>query len=319
MAWHDDEDATTGCDSWLVTPQISVPATGGQLRFYQAVGFGTYYTYHGVQVTTDADPDPAVATYTELWSGNGTGSWTEQTIDLGAYAGQDVYLAFNYVGDWSSEWYVDDVSVDEEVCPTVNYDSGAGPDQLRGPAAQGRGLYAGAIPKALRMASCRLRAGSVDNVARSSAGIIVDAATYPDWVHSGDYAALAYWDGNEDIWLYSPSFTVDPGDSDLTFWAYSATLFQGTPVDGQEVDLYAIDENGVETAVWDLQADEVWDDSAWREVTVSLAPWAGENVQLAWHYYRRRVDRLQEPLCPGRRRHARRDGCRSLSPAPPSS
>jgi len=35
----------------------------------------------------------------------------QQTVDLSAYAGQNIYLAFRYEGDFMDEWYIDDVSL----------------------------------------------------------------------------------------------------------------------------------------------------------------------------------------------------------------
>jgi len=118
-AWHNDDYAAgAGIVSWLATPQISVPAGGGSFSFWQRGYWGAYYTYHSVLVTTGASPDPAVSTYVELWNGNTAETWSQQIIDLSAYAGQDVYLAFEYEGDFSDEWYVDDVAVQGACEPT---------------------------------------------------------------------------------------------------------------------------------------------------------------------------------------------------------
>jgi hypothetical protein len=108
-AWHNDDDTNGDAISWLVSPQFTVPADG-ILSFWQRDYYQSYYQYHGVWITTDANPDPSVSTYVELWSGDTGDAWTRQTIDLSAYAGQDVYLAFRYEGNWMDEWYIDDVS-----------------------------------------------------------------------------------------------------------------------------------------------------------------------------------------------------------------
>jgi uncharacterized repeat protein (TIGR01451 family) len=110
-AWHNDDNLATAADSWLVTPQVSIPADGGMLRFWQRDYYQGNYWYHGVWVTTDADPNPATATYTELWNGDATDTWDFADVDLGAYAGQNIYIAFRYQGDWRDEWYLDDVWV----------------------------------------------------------------------------------------------------------------------------------------------------------------------------------------------------------------
>ncbi|MBI5964613.1 MAG: carboxypeptidase regulatory-like domain-containing protein [Chloroflexi bacterium] len=118
FAWHDDDfgSTATGIISWLATPQISVPA-GGSLSFWQRGYWGGYYTYHSVWITTGASPDPTVSTYVELWNGNTAEAWSQQIVDLSAYGGQNVYLAFEYEGDFSDEWYLDDVAVQSACHP----------------------------------------------------------------------------------------------------------------------------------------------------------------------------------------------------------
>lgn len=123
FAFHDDDfAATTGFESWMVTPQFTVPADGGTLSFWQRGYWGTYYTFHAVAITTDASADPNTSTYNLLWNGNTAEAWSQSVIDLSAYAGQNVYVAFYYEGDFSDEWYVDDVSV-QGACHPI---SGAG-------------------------------------------------------------------------------------------------------------------------------------------------------------------------------------------------
>ena len=118
-AWHNDDmyDAI----SWLVTPQVAVPAGGGAAFFWQRGYWGSYYSYHSVLVTTGASPDPTVSTYVELWNGNTGETWAQQSVDLSAYAGQNIYLAFEYEGNFADEWYLDDVSVQEPCAPLVGY------------------------------------------------------------------------------------------------------------------------------------------------------------------------------------------------------
>ncbi len=118
FAWHNDD--AYDADSWLVTPQITVPAEGGSLTFWQNSYWSDYYWYHGVWITTDASPDPSTSTYTELWFGVTGETWTQQGIDLTAYAGQNVYIAFDFAGNFADEWYVDDVSVQSLCSPLAS-------------------------------------------------------------------------------------------------------------------------------------------------------------------------------------------------------
>ncbi|MBN1921454.1 MAG: S8 family serine peptidase [Anaerolineae bacterium] len=111
-AYHDDTSG--GQDAWLITPQFP---GGGTFSFWQNQNYSTWYVYHGLWIsTTDSNP----ASFTELVNlGAGTeDTWEEIPVDLSAYAGQDIYLAFRYQGDFSDEWYIDDVTF-----PPVNLES----------------------------------------------------------------------------------------------------------------------------------------------------------------------------------------------------
>ena len=80
---------------WLVTPRISIPATGiTSLKFYQRQGYTTVYTSsYSVRVSTTSQTD--IAGYTAISTyGESTFSITYSllTLDLTAYAGQQVYI-----------------------------------------------------------------------------------------------------------------------------------------------------------------------------------------------------------------------------------
>lgn len=110
-AYHDD---TSGAqDAWLVTPEIDVGADY-ILTYWENVNFVYWADTHEVLLSTSSG-NPADGTFTTtLRSEIGSeDTWEAVTIDLSSYAGETVYLAFRYVGDWSSEWFIDDVVVDE--------------------------------------------------------------------------------------------------------------------------------------------------------------------------------------------------------------
>jgi hypothetical protein len=107
--------------SWFITPQILALDAGAQLSFYQYQNWYTYYVYHGIWIST-ASGDPTVGDFIELDS-LGVGiedTWEFVTVDLSAYAGQDVYIAFVYAGDFADEWFLDDIAV----APPAAYDIG---------------------------------------------------------------------------------------------------------------------------------------------------------------------------------------------------
>ncbi len=112
-AWHNDDNTTEYAISWLVTPRITVPITNPVLSFWQRDYWQAHYYYHGVWITTDPNPNPTLSTYVELWSDDTGDTWIPQVVKLSAYAGQQVYIAFRYEGDYDDEWYIDDVAVHE--------------------------------------------------------------------------------------------------------------------------------------------------------------------------------------------------------------
>ena len=118
-AWHNDY--TYDAISWLVTPQVAVPVSGASFNFWERLYYPTYYEYHGVWVTTGASPDPTVSTYVELWNGTTGTTWAQNSVDLSAYAGQNVHLAFRFEGNWADEWYLDDVAITGPCAPIPGY------------------------------------------------------------------------------------------------------------------------------------------------------------------------------------------------------
>ncbi len=111
FAWHNDDNTSGDAIDWLVLPQIEVQGGNMSLTFWARKYYQSYYTYHGVWVSTGSG-DPADGDYVELEEVEGGSDWAEVTIDLSPYQGQTIWLAFRYVGDWQDEWYLDDVSVD---------------------------------------------------------------------------------------------------------------------------------------------------------------------------------------------------------------
>ena len=86
-------------DNWLFMPPLQLPA-GRQMHL-------TWYTcgqdpnwaaenYSVMISTVGGYTSDALATYTTLLSGTTTATWVQQDIDLSAYAGQTVYIAFRH-------------------------------------------------------------------------------------------------------------------------------------------------------------------------------------------------------------------------------
>ena len=76
--------------------------------------FGTNYTYTYTTNTTVATNQSSWTQVSATFQGGSTlGEWVEESVDLGAYAGETVQLAFHFgsAAGSASGWYVDDVSV----------------------------------------------------------------------------------------------------------------------------------------------------------------------------------------------------------------
>jgi len=102
-------------DGWIVTPQVSVPASGiTVLKFNQRGDYTGDLEYHGILVSTGSG-DPADGLFVEIAqpATPPEDAWTTTPIsfDLSAYAGQSIYIAFNYTGNCADAWWIDDVQV----------------------------------------------------------------------------------------------------------------------------------------------------------------------------------------------------------------
>ncbi len=104
-------------DDWLVSPSITLPAGTNKLYFDARAYDPTYLDSYKVLISTS---DNAVSSFTTtlFTQGNGTtgtsgenNTWTRRSIDLSAYSGQTVYIAFQ---NFSTDMFllsIDNISV----------------------------------------------------------------------------------------------------------------------------------------------------------------------------------------------------------------
>ena len=99
------------CDNYLITPQIAIPASGGTLTYFAcSIGGTTYPDSYCVKLSTTGN-DVANFNVQLKATDNAPASWTMVSIDLAAYAGQNVYIAFVHNGDDQLALMLDDVKV----------------------------------------------------------------------------------------------------------------------------------------------------------------------------------------------------------------
>ena len=111
-------------DNWLISPTFSIPAGGTcTLTYYVRAYSSTYYAEHyavmlstGTVYNDDNTVNLSAFTNTlkeETLTASHYGTWTKVTVDMSAYAGQNVTLAWkHYDCTDQSQWYLDTISVD---------------------------------------------------------------------------------------------------------------------------------------------------------------------------------------------------------------
>ena len=102
-------------NGWLITPRLFLQPGQSETKMTFKSWVNESFTM-GVYVSTDSDPtniDAYVRVYDQS-QGNGTQT---NTVDLSAYQGQAVYIAFNYWGLLGTSWLIDEVNVTESFSP----------------------------------------------------------------------------------------------------------------------------------------------------------------------------------------------------------
>ncbi len=111
-AWHNYSSAGMQ-DGWLVSPSVAVPAGGATLTFWEYISFPSFYYKHSLWACTASCGAPPT-NFTEIATfGNPptTAAWRQQSVNLGAYAGGNVTLAWRYEGNDADAWRVDTVLI----------------------------------------------------------------------------------------------------------------------------------------------------------------------------------------------------------------
>lgn len=124
-AFVDFESVTSGqlTEDWLVTPRLIIPNNGSpvKLKFMERQKYSeTYGTNYYIKVSTTSQTTHAAFTnVTQYGESAFSTTYTERVVDLTAYAGQTIYIAFVMSQNDGDGWYVDNVTVKEEVAAPV--------------------------------------------------------------------------------------------------------------------------------------------------------------------------------------------------------
>ena len=115
-------------DNYLVSPQMFALQNGSNISFWADYGNDSYPDNFGIYVSTAANPTPS--SFTMVWQGVAKGgngdnatvrhaasrhnNWRQHTVDLSAYAGQTVWIAFRHNDYDNYEVWIDDVTINAE-------------------------------------------------------------------------------------------------------------------------------------------------------------------------------------------------------------
>ena len=109
-------------DNWLISSLIQLPAEGGlDLSWFDAALDGDYPADHySVYVASGNTVDAFLTTEPVISITISTDEWTKHTVNLDAYAGQDVYVAFRH-HDCEDEFImmIDDIAIMEAGMPSI--------------------------------------------------------------------------------------------------------------------------------------------------------------------------------------------------------
>ncbi len=125
--WHASSTAHTGAqgamcddggigedmDEWLITNSVSVSAANPYLHYWHYAGANTWDNAPNyIKVSTSSNSDTSTFVTVKTYPvGSLPTAWTEDVVDLTAYVGQSIYIAFQYTSNWGEFWYLDDVSL----------------------------------------------------------------------------------------------------------------------------------------------------------------------------------------------------------------
>ena len=112
-------DCNGGTDTYLVTPQL-LPSDGNHtLSFYLAIDDPDWaaQTTFTIEVSTTGASASDFTSIATITFPSVSYEWEERTVDLSAYIGQPIYIAFHYIDNCGTSALIDDVSGVDYIVP----------------------------------------------------------------------------------------------------------------------------------------------------------------------------------------------------------
>lgn len=118
-----DENAGGVTEDWLVSPSTGITATNSLLSFYEQTIYSQAYEPASMSIRVSASSPTDISTFTSLSSlsatevFNGTKS---RTVDLSAYEGQTIYIAWVLEQNYGDGWLIDDIILSNQNASAPN-------------------------------------------------------------------------------------------------------------------------------------------------------------------------------------------------------
>ncbi len=231
---------------YLIVPDAS---QSPRLRFWQWFSFANALGY--VEIYDGTSWTQISLNYGPTNNTTGGGVWSQPSIDLSAFAGENIQIAFHFasggVGGNALGWFVDDVSVVTNTLAVTNAEN--------------------------------FEAGATDWAMDAGTWQIGKPTSGPGAAHSGTNCAATILAGNYtnnvDSRLITPAFTVPAGRSSLNFWNwYAFNNALGF------VEIKPGTNNWITISATNINATS----AAWTNAALDLSAYAGQTVQAAFHF-----------------------------------
>ena len=118
-----DENAGGVTEDWLVSPITSITATNSSLSFYEQTLYNAPYEPATMSVRVSTTSQTDISTFTSLSSLSATEVFNgsnSRTVDLAAYEGQDIYIAWVLEQNYGDGWLVDNFSLNNQNATAPN-------------------------------------------------------------------------------------------------------------------------------------------------------------------------------------------------------
>lgn len=109
------ENVTTGtAEDWLVSPAVAITATSSILSYWEKESFTTdWLSIYNILVSTSSQTNTATFTLVTTYPENMSNplDFRNRIVNLSAYIGQTVYIAFRMDNDDGDDWYLDNIQL----------------------------------------------------------------------------------------------------------------------------------------------------------------------------------------------------------------